>query len=68
MQCYNGNNGKDIKVVKIIILPIPVQLMYGLIDAVVGVTNVNASAAKLLTCLRNPVGCDDGRDDGCDEG
>ena len=46
------------------LLPIPVQLMYGLIDAVEGVRNVDASATRLLTCLRNPVGCDVGCDDG----
>ena len=41
-------------------LRIPEQLMYGLIDAVVGDRNIDASAARFVTYFRNPVGSDVG--------
>ena len=50
----------------VMILTIPEQLMIGL--TVVGIRNADASAARVLTYLRNPVGCDVGCDDGCDVG
>ena len=48
------------------------QLIYSLTDVPEGLKKVDASAARLLICLVNPVGCDDGciegLEDGCPEG